>query len=420
MEIYEIIFRLVYNILSVYVGFRTVDFFLVKKNIKWERKFCLYFILWLINSLLYIFSTGIVVVRTSIIICYLCVAFLLHQGSWKMKVLAAVGALALGIISEDIVWIFSNIIGKPIEEEALGCLCAGIFQLFLLLLIERTRVFVKRAIIPASACWNMVLLFVGSIVLAEIVTEKVESYQWTMIALGIICMINLGTDHIYHKMAENYENKFERAQILQENRMYLKQLEILEQSRQNMRILRHDLKNHMQLISLYLEDGEYEKATSYIGSMNELQNVKGEYAKTGNIAIDSILNYKLEVIENRSECKLNIQINIPAELKIAEVDLNIILGNLLDNAEEALQKSKEKYLDICIKYENGILYISIYNSYDGIIDEDSSGRFKTQKKNYAKHGYGLQSVERVVKKYDGLMKTSYDKQLFRVDLFLYL
>lgn len=88
-------------------------------------------------------------------------------------------------------------------------------------------------------------------------------------------MINLGTYHIYHKVVENYEERIEKAEILQENRMYLKQLEILQQSRQNIRILRHDLKNHLQLISSYLEKGEYEKAADYIESIEELQSSKG-------------------------------------------------------------------------------------------------------------------------------------------------
>ena len=63
MEIYETIFRFLYNILSVYVGYRTIELFLVSKKVQWEKKFCLYFIVWLINSLLYVFSTGIIVVR---------------------------------------------------------------------------------------------------------------------------------------------------------------------------------------------------------------------------------------------------------------------------------------------------------------------------------------------------------------------
>ena len=46
-----------------------------------------------------------------------------------MKILATVGAFALGLISEDVVWIFSNLIGKPIEEEAMGCLCFYFYYL---------------------------------------------------------------------------------------------------------------------------------------------------------------------------------------------------------------------------------------------------------------------------------------------------
>ena len=47
-----------------------------------------------------------------------------------MKILATVGAFALGLISEDVVWIFSNLIGKPIEEEAMGCLCLEYLRYF--------------------------------------------------------------------------------------------------------------------------------------------------------------------------------------------------------------------------------------------------------------------------------------------------
>ena len=57
-----------------------------------------------------------------------------------------------------------------------------------------------------------------------------------------------------------------------------------------------------------------------------------EYVKTGNVAVDSILNYKLEVIEKQTGCKPQLQIDIPRESMISEADLNIVLGNLLDNA----------------------------------------------------------------------------------------
>ena len=62
------------------------------------------------------------------------------------------------------------------------------------------------------------------------------------------------------------------------------------------------------MISSYLEKGEYEKAADYIESMEELQSVKGEYVKTGNVAVDSILNYKLEVIESKQDVSRNFKL----------------------------------------------------------------------------------------------------------------
>lgn len=87
----------------------------------------------------------------------------------------------------------------------------------------------------------------------------------------------------------------------------------------------------------------------------------------------------MEVIEKQTGCKPQLQIDIPCESMISEADLNIVLGNLLDNAGEALQKSDEKHLDICLKYERGILYLSIYNSFDGVVYKGSNSKFKTRK-----------------------------------------
>ena len=97
-----------------------------------------------------------------------------------MKILATVGAFALGLISEDVVWIFSNLIGKPIEEEAMGCLCSGIFALLLLLLLERLKVFTKRASIPASGCWNLILLFLllAGVMFGSLLAAATRGIPW--------------------------------------------------------------------------------------------------------------------------------------------------------------------------------------------------------------------------------------------------
>lgn len=46
-------------------------------------------------------------------------------------------------------------------------------------------------------------------------------------------------------------------------------------------------------------------------------------------------------------------------------DWNIILGNLMDNAIEAAEKSEDRFLQIRIRYQRGMLFIQIRNSYSG-------------------------------------------------------
>ena len=65
-----------------------------------------------------------------------------------------------------------------------------------------------------------------------------------------------------------------------------------------------------------------------------------QFVDTGNSEIDSILNYKLQEMKNKN-VHLKCSITIPKDLKINVFDLNIILGNLLNNAIEAIEKRKE-------------------------------------------------------------------------------
>ncbi len=419
MELYKLISFMIYNILSVYVGVRIIELFLIRNYRRQKMAIFLYSGTWLINSIVSILDCGIIFTRISIVLCFIILAFFLYEGDWKIKVVAVTSSIVMGIIVENIVWMFSNTINKPIVNEALGCLCSGILEMLIVILIEKLLSLEHYTVIPIYGYINIILLSVASVILAEIVTEEVHNYKLSMIALNMICILNISTYYIYRKIAENHKRDLQRTILIQENQMYTNQLKIMQQSQQYIRILRHDMKNHLQLIKLYLSEGEYEKAMGYCGKLEEEKEITKEYVRTGNITVDSILNYKLNYICRKFKCEIICSIDIPSESVISEVDLNIILGNLLDNAADALAKVEKKILDIKIKYERGILYISIYNSYNGKIIVDKRGKLLTGKLEKENHGLGLESVERIVKKYNGISKISYEEHIFKIDIMLY-
>lgn len=68
---------------------------------------------------------------------------------------------------------------------------------------------------------------------------------------------------------------------------------------------------------------------------------KAFYINSGNNTVDIVLNSKVNVAES---CDITITVNakITNEIKIDDIDLSVILGNLIDNAIEAATKENEK------------------------------------------------------------------------------
>ena len=110
---------------------------------------------------------------------------------------------------------------------------------------------------------------------------------------------------------------------------------------------------------------------------------------------------------------------IPMELTIPVFDLAVILGNLLDNAIEAVTYVEERKIHIRAKYTKGRLIGEISNSYDGTLLKTPEGilSLKEDKEN---HGMGIKSVEMTLKKYDGVLQITHDDTKFTAKILMYL
>ena len=81
-----------------------------------------------------------------------------------------------------------------------------------------------------------------------------------------------------------------------------------------------------------------------------------EYICSGISEVDSTLNYLLHYARQNLD-DVRAKVALPEELDIHGFTLNVILGNLLDNAIYAAKQSEKKYLSIFIREKQGILYI---------------------------------------------------------------
>ena len=87
------------------------------------------------------------------------------------------------------------------------------------------------------------------------------------------------------------------------------------------------------------------------------------------------------------------------------LDLYTLLGNALDNAIEAAEKvpESERYLSVQIQNKLGMTIVEIRNPIV-TVPTIKNGILSTTKKDKESHGYGINSMKEIVKKYDGIFE----------------
>lgn len=160
-----------------------------------------------------------------------------------------------------------------------------------------------------------------------------------------------------------------------------------------------------------------DKVMDYICDMQAYLENPHEYISSGNQEVDSLMNYML----NRAKTVLNhvnYEINIPKELAIRSFDCSADSIAFSNRFPTMTFKSKERWLELFLNYERGMLFIRVRNSYDNAIKRKGE-IYITTKKEKRIHGIGLQNVKNVVDTYKGDMQISDKDNIFDVKIILY-
>lgn len=203
-----------------------------------------------------------------------------------------------------------------------------------------------------------------------------------------------------------------------ENKSYYSEFQIREEKNTNIRRLKHDMNNHMLTIKSLTRQHRYEELATYIKSY-EIELQESEiFANTDNVAFDNIINTKLNKAVSMG-AKIDADINVEGLINIPAFDMVIILGNILDNMLEAIEKVEDKYIYVLIEKKLGLLRIMASNTFNGEIDIKEY-KLITKKDDKENHGIGLSNVERIIQKYNGDIEVGVGKNNnFVVDLSLY-
>lgn len=204
----------------------------------------------------------------------------------------------------------------------------------------------------------------------------------------------------------DYETKAQAAAFSEMREIYYQGL---KREQTQVRTLRHDLRNHLNAALGFLERSETEKARQYLLELSDSQALHSSRRICENEIVNVVVSSKCEEMAQRG-IAADIQISLPAVLPIADTDLCALMGNALDNAIEAVQKSEDKHMSIRCKAERGLFMLRVKNPLAGKVHADLS----TTKKDKALHGFGLAGMREIVARYGGCLEAGTKENVFEL------
>lgn len=180
---------------------------------------------------------------------------------------------------------------------------------------------------------------------------------------------------------------------------------------------RHDYRNHIQMMKVLAANGDMDALKVYLDELDTDLNTVDTVVKTGNPMADAILNSKISLARSRN-IPTQVDAHIPVKLKMSELDLCCIIGNLFDNAMEASMALPEekRMIRVYMDMKGTQLYISFTNFTAAKRLSKVGKGFKTSKGEG--HGFGLVRIDDIVSRYDGYLSRNSEDGAFTTEILI--
>ena len=180
---------------------------------------------------------------------------------------------------------------------------------------------------------------------------------------------------------------------------------------------RHDYRNHIQMMKVLAANGDMDALKVYLDELDTDLNPVDTVVKTGNPMADAILNSKISLARSRN-IPTQVDAHIPVKLKMSELDLCCIIGNLFDNAMEASMALPEekRMIRVYMDMKGTQLYISFTNFTAAKKLSKVGKGFKTSKGEG--HGFGLVRIDDIVSRYDGYLSRNSEDGAFTTEILI--
>jgi len=247
-----------------------------------------------------------------------------------------------------------------------------------------------------------------------------EGMNRVMVPVGasLLLMTNIFIFTVFDRFVEKSEEVKKMDRLYQKSRAEIANLQYMNKVNEDNRAFLHDINKFICTVAGLIEEGENQEVKDIMEHLGvRIQNLqKSVYCE--HPILNSILCERKFLAESKD---ISYRITLGNDLRLdflEELDLISIVGNLLDNALEAAEKTEDgRYVECRMYMGNAghFLVMEFCNGYVVPLLKDKD-RYISTKRDADSHGIGLHTVGKLVKKYAGIMRVEAGEREFSVKL----
>lgn len=290
----------------------------------------------------------------------------------------------------------------------------AIYQLLLKIFRAEETLDLKNSIIIfVSSLLSAIGL--GAMMNAVINSDDTQLHILVLITVVVLALTNVVSYFLVYQVQKLLKNKYE-LKLLQEKMAFEK--DRYEESAlvwENIRKVRHDIKNHFLVIRGHLKNEDVPACEDYIDQIMPSVESMGNLIRSNNSVLDYLINSKLSGLQDTQIIISGLVGNFD---DIEDTDLASVIGNILDNAVEAQENvTGTKRIELLFRMKNDNRVIICKNTVSESVLQTNK-ELRSTKKNRQDHGLGHKIVETILKKYDGWVDYFESDGMFGVQIML--
>ena len=297
-----------------------------------------------------------------------------------------------------------------VVKFSMGKIAAALF-------VKETGIHKRENWIVAGAFLFMALLAMGLFCLEAGELGQFERYWLTIGILAAEAGIVVFLVQIYHRLGKYQKEQMEKQYL--QKREEERREELLDMYRVGREInhWRHDMLGELGVLFYMLKNGKYEEVVNHMEKVyGDLKDYPELPQATGNEGLDAAL---IKTIPKCKEKGIHFCYVVMGKTwKIDSIEMGNLMDNLLSNGMEAcFAVTGKKEMELMVRALDEGVEIYIENSIGESVMAHNP-RLISRKKEKERHGFGMESIYRIVEKYEGAYEFWEEEKRFCQSIFL--